>query len=410
MFPAAITPEIKLLLCCARMPLPLALMQDIQALVQLELNWTDLLQMATQHGVVPLLYNSLSHTCPDQVPPAIWSQLQQAFYTNTIKNLQLSSELIDLLQLFQDHSIAAIPFKGPVLGASLYGNLALRPAGDLDILVPAPEMSRAQAILQAHGYQQVDFLGWQVSFFHREREVLVELHQLLVAPGFTLPHPWEGLWERAQTVTLTDTSVPNLHPEDVLLLLCVNVARDCTERRGRLVQLCDIAMLLAQEPVIDYPRLIARAEQLGYQRMLWVGLQIVQDLFDTPLAPEACEAIQQDRQIPSLAKQVSTGLFVESQAPSPDQRFFYYHVCFYYRAFFYLRVRGIGPREIAAYLPKLIRQIMASGTRNGMPSTRSAGLSLLSALRQPGRALGSIYHGYQIGAEPFNSEGSGPEQ
>ena len=381
------SPHLRLLLCCARTQMDAATAAEIKRLLAVDLDWSALLQTAQQHGVLPLLYHHLNQVQPEVIPTQIRQQLQQDFFANTLQNLQLSSELIELLQRFQDQDIAAIPFKGPVLAASVYGNLALRPSGDLDILVPPEAMASAQALLESLGYELTEVLGWQRGFSHRQRGILVELHQLLVAPGFTLPQAWEGLWERAQTAMLTETGVPCLHPEDLLLFHCASLARDCFECRERLIQICDIASLLALQPEINYPQLMARAVGLGYERMLLLGMRLAQDLLGAPLDPEAEVAIQADPKLPPLAAQMVTWLFQRTQEPPPDRVFFYY------RMFFYCRVRGIGPWAVIAYVPKVVRQVIAARSVDRTAKPQSTGLSLLAVLQRPGQALSTIYHG-----------------
>ncbi len=45
-----------------------------------------------------------------------------------------------------------MPFKGVVLGASAYGDITARTAGDLDILVYYQDLLRATALLKERGY------------------------------------------------------------------------------------------------------------------------------------------------------------------------------------------------------------------------------------------------------------------
>jgi hypothetical protein len=59
------------------------------------------------------------------------------------KNLRFTAELIRILNCLESHGIAAIPFKGPTLAESVYGNLALREFSDLDILVRQSDFPRA---------------------------------------------------------------------------------------------------------------------------------------------------------------------------------------------------------------------------------------------------------------------------
>jgi hypothetical protein len=90
------------------------------------------------------LYQSLNTTCPEAVPKANLAQLRNYFHANAQRNLFLTQELLKLLTLFKTNGISAIPYKGPVLAVAVYGNLALRQFGDLDILVHKRDVLRAK--------------------------------------------------------------------------------------------------------------------------------------------------------------------------------------------------------------------------------------------------------------------------
>jgi len=55
--------------------------------------------------------------------------------TNAARNVFLTNKLFEILNLFKKNDILALPFKGPVLAESVYGDLSLRQFVDLDILV-----------------------------------------------------------------------------------------------------------------------------------------------------------------------------------------------------------------------------------------------------------------------------------
>jgi len=55
--------------------------------------------------------------------------------TNAASNVFLTNKLFEILNLFKENDILALPFKGPVLAESVYGDISLRKFVDLDILV-----------------------------------------------------------------------------------------------------------------------------------------------------------------------------------------------------------------------------------------------------------------------------------
>ena len=91
--------------------------------------------------------------CWDAVPQKIQLELTHFNKANAQKNLRLTGELLRLLDLFQQNAIPIAAFKGPVLAHSVYGHISLREFSDLDVIVHEADLSKAEDILIARGYQ-----------------------------------------------------------------------------------------------------------------------------------------------------------------------------------------------------------------------------------------------------------------
>src|SRR5690242_3669064 len=146
----AISREAELLLCCARTRLNSALSARMAGLLGSDLDWEFIVSQAIAHGVAPLLYFHLS---PDEIPPAARESLRAKSMAEMRWNLFVAFELERLMALFREHGIGAAPFKGVSLAAQIYGNLALREAGDLDILLREEQALAARQLLVDVGYQ-----------------------------------------------------------------------------------------------------------------------------------------------------------------------------------------------------------------------------------------------------------------
>jgi hypothetical protein len=140
----------------------------------------------------------------------VLEQLQIYFLANTLHNHMLAQELLRVLHLLKAHGISALPYKGPVLAATFYGDLTLRQFGDLDILVRPQDANSAKALLWAQGYR------WQYgrppALFPRllrvyellspNGQVLVELHWAFTSATFFFPLAPAPLWTRLETISL----------------------------------------------------------------------------------------------------------------------------------------------------------------------------------------------------------------
>jgi hypothetical protein len=77
--------ENELVLCCTQTYINAKVLEQINALLNEEINWTSLLQTAASHKTLQLLYWSLKNTCPGAVPEEIMAQLKGCFQNTAEK-------------------------------------------------------------------------------------------------------------------------------------------------------------------------------------------------------------------------------------------------------------------------------------------------------------------------------------
>ncbi len=316
---AGTRPETDLLLCCAQVCADSERAERIRALLREDLDWEYLLQTAQQHATMPILYQSLTTACPQAVPKAVLDQLREHFYSNTRRNFALTGELLKCLNLLEAHGIPAVPYRGPVLAASVYGDFNLRQFGDLDILVHKKDVMRAQDLLISQGYrpefqlnraQEAAYLRAQSE--HKvvldEGPVIVEIHWRLTEGYFSFPLDPEQLWERLEPVSLAGKEVQTFSPEDLLLILCVHGTKHLWERLG---WICDVAKLVCAHEAMNWQWVMEQACALGSARMLFLGLFLANDLLGAALPAEVLQRAQADPMVVSLARQVRQWLFLD---------------------------------------------------------------------------------------------------
>ncbi|MCG5062157.1 MAG: nucleotidyltransferase family protein [Limnoraphis sp. WC205] len=309
-------PEIELLLCCARTNIDPETAERIKTLLQENIDWAYLIQIAACHGVMPLLYQSLNTTYPNLVPNAILKQLQNDFHANAARNLLLTTELLKLLNLFKEHNIPAIPFKGPVLAASVYGNLARRTFSDLDILISRRDLQKTKDLLFSQGFRLEGYqCGWALNCRNENNLISLDLHIEDITPWqFASPLNLDYFWPRLELVSLMGKTVPNLKPEDLILILCINVARDFWQQRERLAQICDIAELTHSCQQIDWNQVIKQAQKIGCKRILFIGIILMIKIFKTEVTEEVMQKIEAESTAQNLAKQVHQHLLYGSNS------------------------------------------------------------------------------------------------
>src|SRR5215469_16237214 len=144
--------EFALLLACARTEFDTAKTECIRALVSQPLNWDWLTIEAVKQGVFPLLYHALNSISPDTITLAGRNVWQRIYHVNVVQNIRLVHTLAELIGLLEESGIRAIPYKGPLLASTVYGNLAFRRAGDLDLYVHRRDFLRSKELLLSLGY------------------------------------------------------------------------------------------------------------------------------------------------------------------------------------------------------------------------------------------------------------------
>lgn len=305
------SPEIALLLCCARTVVRENQAAEIKALIQPEFNWSYLLSTAAAQGVMPLLAYNLTNICPHLVPQKILTALQNYLQGNAINNLALNHLLLDILKLLEDHEILAVPFKGIVLAASVYRNPLLRQISDLDILVSSQDFSQAKNLLITQGYKLRKEVPWECHLI-KDNGVNIDLH-IQIAPQH-IAHPLQSdeLWQHLESLPLGKATVPNFSSKMLLIILCLNGSKECWQSLSRI---CDVAELINSDLQMDWQLIMQQAEKWGFKRVVCLGCLLAKNILGTTLPDLIWQQIQSDLTTQSIALEVSENLFVLSTEP-----------------------------------------------------------------------------------------------
>ncbi len=306
------TPEIQLILACTRNSLDQDGTARIRALLQEKLDWERVFSIADPQGVLPLLHWHLCRNADSMLPVSVAERLRQRFHSNLSSNLWLTGELLRILPVFAQHHVPVIPFKGPVLTASLYGHLGLREFGDLDLLVHPGNVLRAKALLLQAGYlpelpltpTQESLLlrhDCEYNFTSSARGTRVEVHWLIAPRSFSLPLDPDPWWQRLTSFSLNGSAVPMLSAEDLLVVLSVHGGKHCWERLSWVV---DVGALLRQYPHLDWKTVCVQARRARARRMLLLGLHLAHELLGAPVPADLLREIVQEPALRSLQAEV----------------------------------------------------------------------------------------------------------
>ncbi len=315
-----ISAEAELLFCCSRVYLDAKVCDRAGTLLRQHLDWEYLARMAYENAVLPLFYSNLRKYFPNVNPQTTLNPLRVRFRDHVKHNYLLTAELLKLLSEFETKGIKAVPFKGPILAATVYGDLTLRQFSDLDILVRRENVEQARNIIMSRGLKpwakqrQVD------AFYMRSRHaetyvtedgsVTVDLHWRFLQTHYSVEFEPEYLWKRLEPVSLGGRMIWGLNWEDLFLYLCIHGSKHCWERLG---WICDISEMVRVSSKPDWNNLLGRARALNIERVVFLALRLAHKLLDTPLPKNLASQIDKDPAIEKLFHIVRKNLFARKQ-------------------------------------------------------------------------------------------------
>jgi hypothetical protein len=212
--------------------------------------------------------------------------------------------------------IPAMPFKGVVLGVSIYHDLTTRPAGDLDLLIRYEDRARATTILLERGYEPTTASPTDITpavydyyEYHFERAtdgMVVELRWRLTQPRFRFNLGMDWVWPRRRTTVLGGAKVPDMSPEINLIVLCTHGSKHVW---SRLIWICDVAQLLASSPDLDWKEVTSEVKKAGLGRALALGILLAHRVAGATVPQTILRRFEADTTVRLLAKHIQENLF-----------------------------------------------------------------------------------------------------
>jgi hypothetical protein len=280
-------------------------------------DWDSLFSLAEEHRVLPMLFSRLADTGAP-VPPVAQERLRAEYDRNVFHCLANAAELIAVLKAFDDEMIPAMPFKGVVLGASVYHNLTTRPAGDLDVLIHYRHLIRATAVLLERGYElktpvRADGTPAVQDYYEYHFERLTDGMALelrwrleLTQPRFRRDLGMDWVWPHRRTAMLAGAEVPDMNPEIKLLALCMHGSKHMW---SRLIWICDVARLLDSSPGLDWKDITEEANRSGLWRTLALGVLLARRVAGAEVPLAILRRFERDATAHSLARHIQENLF-----------------------------------------------------------------------------------------------------
>jgi len=220
------------------------------------------------------------------IPARFESRLWQHCELLRERNRQMEAELKAIVAALEGEGIRVVCLKGPVVARLVFGDAGLREYGDLDILVPVPEIHRAPAVLHRRGYQSKFPMTpaaekaclrspaqYHFVLSQGPEGILVEMHWKTDGE-----FPVEDLldsdwWLGLVRTRLDDQEVSCLSPREMLLALLLHGSKHYW---SSLHWFTDVAELSRSSTAADFDWLLVRTEKLRARRRVVLGLLLLQ--------------------------------------------------------------------------------------------------------------------------------------
>lgn len=263
--------------------------------------WEAVCQASLDFGLAPLLYSTLRPlTKGIGLPAGVESRLREVYLSSAARNVRLYSELSRVLKALRDAEIPVIPLKGSYLAEVVYGDTALRPMNDIDLMVRQEDFRKTIELLMSREYRAEGNVRPEDVFAVQQHHppltgrsgIPIEVHWTLTQPKLNglsregrgnnaIPqhaagHHWiaEGIWRRAKPRMLSGVEVLVLSPETLIIHLCAHaVLYHCLG--GQLRSLFDIARTIRfYANDIDWPLMRDLARLWGAERSVYLALAL----------------------------------------------------------------------------------------------------------------------------------------
>lgn len=299
-------------------------------------DWELFSDLVERHRIPAFAYANLVRHA-EKIPLETLKLLKKRSGETKLQALRLAAEVGRLHKLLGQSGIVCIPLKGQLLSQQLYGDPAIRQSKDIDLLVSPRDLAQIHQLLLAEGYTlaesyhdltpaQADFLLTALhhhEYHHQEHGVSLELHWRF---AYWHEEQMQQFWATSTCAKFGGIAVRALSDDLQFLYLCDHGA---IHKWFRLKWLGDIARIIADDRVASWEQLVKLAEQLDLDRSLGQAALLVAVLYGIEL-PAPLQVLTQRASSRDLARDaleqmlLSTAEVLSSSRRAEGLRMFFY--------------------------------------------------------------------------------------
>ena len=273
-------------------------MNGLQAVAAFGLDHLETPELAGSEDLASLVHDAERHRLTGLLAAAVRSgrldptadiraQIEEIDERWQRHGLLMGRLLVDVVEALAAASIPHRVIKGPALARLAYAEPAHRVFGDIDIVVPGPDLPRARSLLVDEFGADDPFpeirAGFDAAY---AKDVLlrvdgaeIDLHRTLAAGPFGQRIPTEELFDSPGSFELAGTAVPTLGSDMTFVQVCYNAALG--DIPPRLMSLRDVAQVHAN--LSPDPAAVVRiAERWGGQTVVATAIGLTWDALSLP--------------------------------------------------------------------------------------------------------------------------------
>jgi Uncharacterised nucleotidyltransferase len=240
---------------------------------------------AASYRLMPLLYQNLRR---EKIDDGLLGRLKGIYRHTWARNQLLFHAAGEVLRAMQDADISVLVLKGATLAGAHYDGAGLRPMNDFDFMVPLAGAQRAFAVLEKCGWHcaesvppdQLLWCSYAGKWTNRTGQQ-IDLHWHLLPEG-RQPEMDDDVWTRAVNIQIGGGNFPGMNATDLLWHVCAHGAIGDAIPAIRWVA---DAWTILQNPCaeIDWPRLVAAAQQRQLTLAIGRALNFLREEFNAPV-------------------------------------------------------------------------------------------------------------------------------
>lgn len=276
------------------------------------IDWKALFHLADHHRVLPLLYKTLSGV-GTAVPAQEMQTLERHFQINLHKAMFLSRELLQIVDQLSNIGFEFLTYKGLALAQMVYGDIALRQTGDIDLLIRTADLPRIRDAVRELGYtphsrlrepEEQAYLksGYECAFDGPVGPNLLEVQWAIQPRFYAVDLDIGGVFQRAVTVSVASRTMKTPCLEDLFIVLSLHAAKHVW---GRLAWICDLARIM-QLTSLKWEWIGSQAKELRVVRILRLTMLLANRLLGTAIPGAADASLPEDAETRELARQIET--------------------------------------------------------------------------------------------------------